>query len=314
MTTKSYQIPAKVLLFGEYGILSHYLGVAVTLPKYQYHLTISTEKLSEVPWQDESDLGQENTHKLQQFISQIQSLYPQKEVYGLIHKPFPKDGGFGNSSALLYAVHDFLFRETYPDKDPLKDPFFWEAIFKALLSVQGGGSGYDVAIQAHHCQIDRELKGKIPLLWTYTKTSSIPLVQCQGSYQVPGYLLPTGIYSSTAKALKIFRQEKTQDQKDFYALEQNKLAQRFMNLWDQNLLDESQLKTLMNDSLTLAKTQGIASFLEQDKSLPFPFKTLGSGYGDMLWILTSKDDVFWKTWQGFPMGSQGFNPISFYEG
>lgn len=183
----------------------------------------------------------------------------------------------------------FLWKKAYMNSEE-----FWEKIRNSLKFIQGNGSGYDVGVQL--VASENATCNTRPQFWVFQnqKGNSIPIIEkldikndttCFGSF------ILTHIYSDTAKAVKKFLGEKN---KTIIAAKHAQLAENF--LVDSSLIS---LKNEMGKSQKIAIDQGLLPMenkkfymlvtLLKDKNIPF--KTMGSGHGDCLWVLANKETL-----------------------
>jgi mevalonate kinase len=312
MNSLHLSIPAKALLFGEYGVLYGGKAIAVTFFSNYFHISIKIQKIAN----DESISIKSDffPNKLIQFSQNhlsndfmykndanvfffVNLLKPWKELlkpYKLeihIEKSYSPSLGFGSSSALIAGISRGLWQLIYQNEEYLNHPLFWKNIRDSIKNIQGKGSGYDVAVQlaaSQSNQLDKNLN-----LWIFQnkKGSEIPTIEKithNKNISDYGCFLSTNIYSDTTKAIKKFQNEKN---KLIYAKQHSDLADWF-------LINHSleHLKIGMERSLKIAKEQGIIPINNEKfnkllsilNSQNVPYKTMGAGHGDCLWILTNK--------------------------
>ena len=196
-------VPAKAMLWGEYGVLLGGPAVVLSLPKYQCVCDLiatpnPTDRQNS--HRDYCDGDEAHTHNssdsivfsvfsdflkggsLQLHFSDLCNAEPLrndasrdflffagicspwKEVFKKWHitvnvtQSFPPSLGFGSSSALLAALHRTFARLAYGTPEFVHKNVFWERAFESLKKIQGGGSGYDVAVQSESLWFDDNLK------------------------------------------------------------------------------------------------------------------------------------------------------------
>jgi len=180
------KIPAKALLFGEYGVLSGGKALVCLLSNLFFdieinihahinnpdhddtkntHITIkstffkngvcefdlhanSTDR-SITNTSQESEHNQEKTFFENTLIPWIETL-KNHNIEIVIHQSFPPDLGFGSSSALITALCYALFVHMYGYHPKITDEQLWKKIRETLHCVQGTASGYDVGVQLAH--------------------------------------------------------------------------------------------------------------------------------------------------------------------
>ncbi len=318
MNSLHLSIPAKALLFGEYGVLSGGKAIAVTFFSECFQIIIHIQKTNG----DESIVINSDffPNKFIQFpqsylsneiISNCDSnvfffinlLKPWKEVlkpYKLkihIEKSYSPSLGFGSSSALIAGISKGLWQLIYQNEGFLKHPSFWKKIRESIKNIQGNGSGYDVATQLIASQ-DSQLNQKMNL-WIVQniKESDIPSFKKfipNENISNYGCFISTNIYSDTSKAIKKFQNKKN---KFDFATQHSDLADWFLT---NHSLEH--LKVGMEKSLKIANGQGIVP-MENKKfnhllsilnSQNIPYKTMGAGGGDCLWVLANKKTLTLK--------------------
>lgn len=300
--TLSSQIPAKSLLFGEFGVLSGFPAIACTFfePHFLFQIEILDAKNAKEKVIIQSPFYKSNQVCNDPFFLNLirpwEDFLKNKTLFIEIKSSFSSSLGFGSSSAIIAGVSKTLWQFFYPEKkDFLNHDLFWLKIRKSIESIQGAGSGYDVAVQLCASQSDHK---KNLSVWKYASSEYTPLIK---QHEIPkeilnqyGCFIKTGVYSSTKTALKKFNQVHN---KETFSKQHGDLALKF--------LDDSSLenvKSLMNQSKKLAISQNILPFqdayfkslfykLEQNQ---IPFKTMGSGSGDCLWVLADRKKLIEK--------------------
>jgi mevalonate kinase len=288
--TRSYTLPGKALLFGEYGLLLGLPGVVVTLPAFPMEVVCSLIpakgtpevriKSALLPKQHLTLRGGERG-----FFPSL--LAPYQEVlthfrrkgYDLtmaVTRYFPPSLGMGSSSALLASFHAFLF--SFLDAaPPLSSPIFFERLHTSINDCQGAGSGYDATLQL------AAQGSSVPQLWRYQRAPHAALpdfsVLPPSSKKAVHYgtILKTNRYARTKKALKRFATSGDPS----LAQAHGALATRFLQ--DPS---PSHLLGLMEEAQHLQKQQGILPnlpLLQRLRAAQVPFKSLGAGFGDCLW-------------------------------
>jgi mevalonate kinase len=305
-------IPAKALLFGEYGVLYSGKAIAATFFNTYFHINIHIQKVT----QDESisiksDFFPNKIIQFQRsflndkmislrdrniffFFNLLKPWYESLKSYKLeihIEKSFHPSLGFGSSSALIAGISRGLWQLIYNNEEYLTHALFWKKIRESIKNIQGNGSGYDIAVQLIASQ-ENHINQKLNL-WVFqnNKESDIPYIEKLISIDNItnfGCFISTNIYSDTTKAIKTFQIEKN---KLNYAKQHSEIANWF--LLNQTL---ENLKIGMEKSLKIAKQQGIIptdnkKFNQLTSTLNFqniPYKTMGAGNGDCLWVLANK--------------------------
>lgn len=233
-------------------------------------------------------------------------------------KSFSPSLGLGSSSAILAAVHFAFsklilgntncvdFKELSESKTFAIENSFWNKAMQSLHLMQGKGSGYDVAVQLASMQIVDSANGNVAqitphshdLLFKYRLNywlnsadknqfispflSLIPVSTIRKTNLLKstpmGFLLGSGIYSSTTQALKTHKSAN-------FMIANSQLAADFFE-------GKRPLCELMAESRQLSLAEGLwgnidssyhqlALQLEENR---IHFKSMGSGYGDCFWI------------------------------
>lgn len=333
------KIPAKAMLFGEYGVLAGGKALVCLLPNIFFDIEIDTKSLSlkNETLSSESVSEFEHTHifvksdffkngfcdfylKSEQILSSDSAVSSRGLIAGssestffknaltpwaehlksckiniTIHQSFPPDLGFGSSSSIITALSYALFCFVYEHAPTITDECLWTKIRDSLRFAQGTASGYDVGVQmAHviesHNKNDSKVQTNKPSFWIYQNQSTTHVPHIQLWTQLDhephlswlGCFVKTEIYSDTKKAVKTFT-NLSQDDKTFFMTEHTKIAETFLHSPNKETLIKC-----MDQSITLAKQQDIFVETELTQTLiskNIPFKTMGSGCGDCLWVL-----------------------------
>lgn len=311
MRTLNIRVPAKALLFGEYGVLSNGKAVAVTFDQYYFTLsfllkpslpsdssikivsdyfpnkvvTFSTQELLQTTITDNNQLF---------FISLLKpwSNFLQENTLTIeILESYSPDLGFGSSSALIAGISAAFNSFFLADSEIFSNTYLWNNIRNSIKNIQIKGSGYDVAVQLAACT-QQNLKHNKINFWEFENLRDTPIPKVtifnpDADIENYGCFVKTNIYSDTKKALKTFIQDA---EKEFFANEHTKLCNSFLKNSDIN-----NSKSLMKKSLEIAKRQKIIPSNEPrfftlmtnlEKENIF-YKTMGAGHGDCLWILAS---------------------------
>lgn len=306
----SVTVPGKTLLFGEYGLLTGGEGVVVTLPSFRFHIGMELKEknghaencllsirsdffetgqksflLGSLPGAGDADANfwQGLLFPYLDFLNGFETF----EIE--IKESFSPSLGFGSSSALVAAVHSFLYRAEFGrDTECLAAPVFWERVFIALEKMQSRGSGYDVATQ-HAASYSGHVQ-----FWNYKKgNETVPsLIELEMPRDVLnfGLLVATGNYASTKLAVQKFLAD---EDKKRAAAAHSELAKDFLGNLAAHVLPQ-----LMRRSRAIAREQGIlsmpegqaAQLVEALENKGLHFKTLGSGFGDCLWVACEKEE------------------------
>lgn len=294
-------MPAKAMLFGEFGALSGAPAVACTFFSHAFLVRCQLQaKCNLHSFTIRSSFYSNNkSSSSDPFFQNL--LFPwQNEIYNQhllidVEKSFPSHLGFGSSSALIASISLLLWRTFFPQDDPLSSALFWEKVYQSLKLTQGSASGYDVAVQLHASQ-HRNESGFA--LWQFRKSSPKPLVKqlliSNSEVKKYGCFVKTNLYSCTKKVVTSFLKD---EQKSFWATQHAAIAQRFL----ENPCSEN-LHSLFALSKDLALKQGLfplenAEFKSLFSTLEaqhISFKSMGSGHGDCLWVLANRQTLIEK--------------------
>ncbi len=306
MSKISFYVPAKAMLFGEYGVL--YLGKAIALTFYQhsFHIDIQlqpTQSSGKVIVKSlfftENPLEFNLTDNLNSsdnrdlcFFKNLLHPWNQhlknKNLYIEIKNSFNPDLGFGSSSALIAGISKGLWKLLFNDIEFLDNEQFWSSVRESLNRIQGSGSCYDVAVQLAASQEDIPTVKTQLWLFQNRHESSIPIIKnitLSDRIENYGFFIKTSVYSDTSNILKGFH---SQEKKKEFAAQHALLADKFIE-------DSSLLHTisLMKQSLKIAQKQelipknilNLNKLLDKLNDLQIPYKTMGAGHGDCLWVL-----------------------------
>lgn len=315
MNELEIKIPAKALLFGEYGVLNNGKAIAISFNHYFFHMSFrienseqnnakiniisdffrdkkvsfSTDELLKPSIQDSNILFFINL--LQPWSNFLES----KNLTIKIFNSYSPQLGFGSSSALI-AGTSYAFNKLFlNDKEIFLNEDLWFKIRQSIKNIQQKGSGYDVAIQLAAIQTQSNVNNNVSF-WQFQNKqySVIPEVtkftptENTHSY---GCFIKTNIYSDTKKAIQSFMSNM---EKETFAHLQMQLVENFiMNSRLENV------KQLMNKSLNLATLQKIipdnsSSFRELQAKLEkenIAYKTMGAGHGDCIWTLATAQEL-----------------------
>ncbi|MBX9704004.1 MAG: hypothetical protein K2X39_07600 [Silvanigrellaceae bacterium] len=312
------KVPAKAMLFGEYGVLFGYPAAAVTFWQeyFEIEAQFTPKQKQKNPVEIESDfftdkkvfisLEKEFHEKKEQFFYSILNEW-QEELKNInanfkIHHSFSPSLGFGSSSALIAGINALLQEYFYPEEKKKLTLTIWQKMYRALLAIQKSGSGYDIAIQFLMAEVKNSnifLKNSCLKFWKYRIAKepggTLPFVEeftpieQKESY---GCFVKTHLYSDTTESLKLFFMDPQGKEK--FAYQHGLLALSFF--------EDSSLKNttlLMQNSLNIALEQKILlqeiKFFLENKILLGEhsprYKTMGAGRGDTLWVLHSQEEL-----------------------
>jgi mevalonate kinase len=299
------RVPAKAMLWGEFGVLYGGKAIVATLPHPLFVCEFEVfqrQSADDVVFSIVSDFfpsGKMDLHHAEIANSESSVSSEKRFFFGIAHPfrdvfknyrvvlrvptSFAPSLGFGSSSALLAASHRVLCRLRDSSLLEWNSPSFWNGVFESLSLSQGGGSGYDVAVQAASAIFDTETArvSESPRFWIYRKTAALPIVEQIEFplYQKFGVLVASHVYSQTSKVFV------DPSKNELWAQEHAALAERFLSAPESS-------EELMKCSRELALRQGLWNSQETDfgkvcselNALGVPWKTMGAGRGDCLWV------------------------------
>jgi mevalonate kinase len=307
MIVTEITVPAKGMLFGEYGVLHGFPAITALFSPPHFHIQLSWQRSSQPTVRVKSDFFSSR----EIVFSPKDPLAPQEQeavfFYQLLHPwraelsrhsvdieilhSFSPSLGFGSSSALIAGISTAFFGFYHPQKqDPLSSPLFWQKISESIQATQGKGSGYDVASQAFalvHKQKNALLSYEPAHANENHGVPQINVVPLSlQEIKKMGCFVKTGIYAET----KAILQKQIDSQKKF-AHQHGTLAQRFLTQ-----PHPEYLKFLLNDAKEIALAQGLFPTTPEFQHLvqtlgSLPFKSMGAGHGDCLWVLASKQEL-----------------------
>lgn len=320
--TSSYRVPAKALLFGEYGLLRGGCAAVVLLPQYGFRLSFMVKKsvaleqsyvlrsdfftedvtLSRSLLNSEEQIGlSEEQRNLCSYLSQYRNELLNSTLFIEILEAYSPALGFGSSSAIQSAIHLFFARLNMPEEIQFEQlgTEFWAKAFRTLQTLQGRGSGYDVAVQifgALHSKLDspcllsfrNEGLAHVAGDSFFPKVSQLAIDSCE--LRKFGCFVETGVHSNTRAVLK-----ETQGRRfdDFFFSAQKELAHKFIA--DPCVDSAAQLcRVASGISLQyglLPMTHELLCFTDTCREANIPWKTMGAGFGDCLWVLASRAQI-----------------------
>lgn len=181
MKTVTTSASGKLLLFGDHAVVYGYPSI-VTAIDQRMMVTVSESASNGVVY----DVGESDTRFLDASLTVAQSLWGNiSHVTVQTKSQFSEKLGLGSSAAVTVA---FLFALSKYLNKPLKPTDLFKAAYKAVLAVQGVGSGFDVAAAVYGGTI-RYVRGSKEV--TPLDARTLPLVV--------GY---TGVKADTATIVK----------------------------------------------------------------------------------------------------------------
>lgn len=321
---KSLQtVPAKALLFGEYGLLQGGPAAVVLLPNFKFRIqfsighdhfierncTLRSEFLSsDVILDDKSLRFADSTtltgeqRNLYCYLSQHQGALADSSLLAEIIESYSPAYGFGSSSAILTAFH--LFFESLSSSTAFEfaqlSRNFWRKVYASLRLLQGRGSGYDVASQVYGA-----LLGALhePLLLSFNNQGQV--VENGASEFLPqvlrlntpheelkrfGCFIETGIQSDTRAVLKSAHVQNLDG--SFFDL-QKFFARTFVK--DPSYTTAAELCFAASQAALqyglLPQTPALKRFTQMCTQARLPWKTMGAGHGDCLWVMATRDEL-----------------------
>ncbi len=295
-------IPAKALLFGEYGLLYKGVGVGCVLPNINFEVQIQIKDSHESRvivesrffegGKDEFVFEEKNQDRyFYKALLPWQKHLENKLLYIKVKKSFSPSLGFGSSAAMITAISYALTQYVTGKKPSLSSPYLWSYIRQSLKNVQGISSGYDVGLQLAYLL---NSKGSVTwntnnLFWTFQNTDTAvpkitPLSLEQDLIPQLGCFIKTHVYSDTTKVLGSFA-SLSEENKKHYSSEHTKIAESFL----QNPNFENLIQCMQTSRVVSAeqKIDADHKLFEQLKLHHIPFKTMGSGCGDCLWVASN---------------------------
>lgn len=324
----SVRVPAKALLFGEYGLLFGKTGVVAVLPQPVFDLRVTLAPGEGVEVRSAFfpagriffALGKEEADPATRLLRG--ALWPfAGALQGVraiidVERAFPPDLGLGSSSALIAAIH-FCLERLLATQLESGAAVRWRRLQESLEQGQGGGSGYDVWTQFHAASVidgeaavaDGEAMEQRPELRISTfvrpaadvprnalSAAGVPrnarLANAEALRAELGILVRSGSYSCTATALQ------THGGSEAFAMAHARIAEAASALpWTPD-----RLKSWFQESRAVAHAQGIlprAAELPESEAFAIllrwlegagvEYKSMGAGGGDCLWALCRRD-------------------------
>jgi mevalonate kinase len=303
MLLKQYKVPAKAMLFGEYGVLNFFPAVGLTFYDQSFEVAVRA-----LPVENEQDqykvlvtsdffpdgklsFSLNDDHQDNFFYSLLFPWKKHLKHYSLeinILKSFPTNLGFGSSSALITSISLYLFEFFYHKSPTKNNQTLWSFMRQSLSLTQGKGSGYDIGVQlAGLLEVEQKR-----CVWSYENQTNSPvpiikkLMVHEQDFKSFGCFLKTNIYADTKKILSLHG-----DDKKKFALMHGQIAKEFLDNFSIHTLHKLVPKAkLVGEAQGLfPQTDHFQKLMEKLKGLAF--KTMGSGHGDCLWVLASKSQL-----------------------
>ncbi|MFZ9520946.1 MAG: hypothetical protein ACO3A4_10755 [Silvanigrellaceae bacterium] len=316
-------VPAKGMLFGEYGVLKGGAAAVVTMnnksmdlrfqcmPSLRPQVTFSSNFLAGDVCLKPSEIvdlisGHENSEsrKLACYLAGWQRWIADKSLNVNVDRSFSPELGFGTSSAILVAFQTAMQCFSSGGHVPEEILFssikgdFWQRLHDALIHLQGKGSGYDVAVQIF-ALFNRHQATQSASVYCFQNHGFkqgrfVPEVKPVGmsSKQLSalGCFVQTGVRSDTTTVLA--KTQSIQGSDEFCSL-QDEWARSFCA--DPSLENAKQLcmkaSMLSVEHGLLPSRPELIEFVRLCERKGIAWKTMGAGHGDCLWVLASKPDI-----------------------
>jgi len=304
-TTLRVNVPAKAMLWGEYGVLLGGAAVVATLPNYRFRCEFEffpREESKRSAFSIESNFfdGGEIFLSLEEVRSEAAPASEKLQFFwGIAHcwldlfenfsitlrvlESFSPSLGCGSSSALVAACSRAFCRMDSNEYSNWLKLEFWRRLRETLKLTQGGGSGYDVMVQCASLSFSNDIDKERGIIefWKYRCNAELPVLSSVSfsNYKQFGVLLASGVYHKTAKVFS------DSENREAWSYAHAMLAERVLS-------GEADLSTLMTVSRNISTEQGLmgldnskfAKLCAKLNELGVPWKTMGAGYGDCVWI------------------------------
>jgi mevalonate kinase len=315
------------MLSGEYAVIRGSPALVAILPPYYFQIELEWKRremganhpypkfqiessfLGEVPlWWREDSLDSTLKDPFLVFLfAEIMRLIPIK-LYPFdwcfkVTKSFSPSFGFGSSSAMavgMFGLVELLFQERIPE---FKGIEMESRARTAVVKAQGGkGSGYDVASQWWAMKNQHIIQSETTILSLVSEAGGFQIQRLELSEEILsrlGGFVPTNLYSPTCTHLKKERSDKFYETASVLAFQLHQFFIQINKRWSPQ--NDHELRGMVNSYLNWAELHGLTDPLlgleryGELKSSRCAFKTMGSGYGDCLWVL---DSLRVKTYQG----------------
>ena len=314
-------VPAKALLFGEYGLLKGGSAAVVLLPNFKVQVQFALSRAvalepsctlrsgflesdvilfgNMLQRSDVSQLTGEQRN-FYCYLSQYLNELVDSTFLAEITKAYSPAYGFGSSSAIQAAFHLFFQTRASAQKIHFAElgSDFWKRVYASLKLLQGQGSCYDVASQIYGALLD---SFEEPLLVSFKDLAKaresenhdfLPQIAPLKDIDLKkfGCFVETGIRSDTRAVLK--SQHTRNLDNSFFDL-QTRFASAFIAEPHFNTAAEL-CRASSEISLQyglLPQTPELLRFTSLCTQLHFPWKTMGAGFGDCLWVMASRDEI-----------------------
>lgn len=314
------EVPAKAMLFGEYGVLQGGSAVVFLIDSirkkvrfeltdscgvdeavcifesafFENPVTIKKDDLRRLPTEQSESEGR----NLSCYLNGFFEFLDHRMLSAQVMECFSPSLGFGSSSALLVAFQMALSRFT-SDADhesELLTSEYWERIYRALLLLQRKGSGYDVATQSwavarNECGRSRVVQFSNPAWMVqefHPQVQEISLSDAELGQL--GCFVKTGVRSDTRSVLQTVARKNWPA--EFY-LRQARWAQEFIahpSVQSARDLCRESATWARRFELIPANADALA-FIDMCDAGRIPWKTMGAGHGDCLWVMASKEQI-----------------------
>ena len=321
LLTMSVSVPAKAMLFGEYGVLRGGGAVTALLQTHTMKLDFQLSQpvagaecgvlfesdylnapLSIPASKLESFLNSESDSEprnLACYVSGFEELLSRTHLSARVVESFSPQLGFGTSSALLVAFQTALERFAANSLNWQPDTsqhLYWDRLYRALHLLQKKGSGYDVATQSWALNQARASAAHVAFFKNNAASgngfspliSEVPLPTVELTQL--GCFVQTGVRSDTRRVLQATSASQKLD--EFCAL-QSRWAEDFVA--HPTALNASRLcresSVWARNLGLLAQSEDVLRFVNACDTQGIPWKTMGAGHGDCLWVIASQERI-----------------------
>ncbi|MEN9810587.1 MAG: hypothetical protein RLZZ488_2154 [Pseudomonadota bacterium] len=303
-------VPAKAMLFGEYGVLRGGPAAVFVFSKFCMTLEFSLTRcaqpddafcelqsdffaqpvrlaVSEIE-RSASSQGESEARNLACYLSGFGEFLNDKQLSVRVVQSFSPAFGFGSSSALLSA---FQIALSQLSGGTALTPDYWHRIYRALILLQGKGSGYDIAAQSWsaagaHSHVDALLGfSNTDLSRRSLQPVLRPIDMAREEMAQLGCFVQTGVRSDTRAVLN----QQPAKPNEFYE-KQAEWAQKFIDKPSSahaaQLCRESSLWARRHG--LLPETNDLRAFTDACDAQQIAWKTMGAGHGDCLWVMAPR--------------------------